>query len=160
MERYHRVKEIFQEAIEMEPAVRAEFLDGACADDDALKAEVERMIAVSEEAESFIEQPAFHLAENFTTKAAIPEEPSEGSSIGNYRVIREIGHGGMGSVYLAVRADDQYRKRVAIKLIRGGANNEYLRRRFLSERQILASLDHPNIAKLLDGGTTEDGSPY
>jgi serine/threonine protein kinase len=160
MEHYHRVKAIFQEAIELEPLAREAYLSDACADDVALKAEVERMIAASEEAESFIEEPAFNLADNFTTKKIVSSEPAEGDFIGHYRVIREIGHGGMGTVYLAVRADDQYRKRVAIKLINGGANNEYLRRRFLSERQILASLDHPNIAKLLDGGTTQDGSPY
>jgi non-specific serine/threonine protein kinase/serine/threonine-protein kinase len=160
MERYHRVKEVFQAAIELEPLARAAYLAKACADDVSLKAEVERLITASEEAESFIEEPAYHLADTLATKKIQTSAPVEGDFIGQYRVIREIGHGGMGTVYLAIRADDQYRKRVAIKLINGGANNDYLRRRFLSERQILASLDHPNIAKLLDGGTTEDGSPY
>jgi eukaryotic-like serine/threonine-protein kinase len=160
MERYHQIKELFQAAIELEANARAEFLSEACADDVSLKAEVEHMLAASEEAESFIEAPAYQFTEHFTTQRAIPQEPTSGSFIGHYKVIREIGEGGMGAVYLAVRADDQYKKRVAIKLIKGGANNQYLRRRFLSERQILASLDHPNIAKLLDGGTTEDGSPY
>lgn len=160
MERYHQIKELFQSAIELEADARAEFLSEACGDDISLKAEVELMLAASEEAESFIEVPAYQLAENFTTKKVLPQDPTAGSFIGHYKIIREIGEGGMGAVYLAVRADDQYKKRVAIKLIKGGANNSYLRRRFLSERQILASLDHPNIAKLLDGGTTEDGSPY
>jgi serine/threonine protein kinase/tetratricopeptide (TPR) repeat protein len=159
MERYHQIKQLFQEAIELDAIARAEFLSEACGDDVSLKAEVERMLAASEEAESFIEAPVYHFAD-FTTQKVIPQEPAAGSFIGHYKVIREIGEGGMGAVYLAVRADDQYKKRVAIKLIKGGAHNQYLRRRFLSERQILASLDHPNIAKLLDGGTTEDGSPY
>jgi serine/threonine protein kinase len=159
MERYHQIKQLFQEAIELDAIARAEFLSEACGDDVSLKVEVERMLAASEEAESFIEAPVYHLAD-FTTQKVIPQEPAPGSFIGHYKVIREIGEGGMGAVYLAIRADDQYKKRVAIKLIKGGAHNQYLRRRFLSERQILASLDHPNIAKLLDGGTTEDGSPY
>jgi eukaryotic-like serine/threonine-protein kinase len=80
--------------------------------------------------------------------------------IGAYRVVRELGHGGMGSVYLAVRADEEYEKKVALKLIRGGAANAEVIERFRRERQILASLDHPNVARLLDGGTTEDGLPY
>ncbi len=80
--------------------------------------------------------------------------------IGAYRVLRELGHGGMGVVYLAARADDQYRKRVAIKVIPAGATSQETVRHFRRERQILASLEHPNIARLLDGGTTTDGAPY
>jgi len=80
--------------------------------------------------------------------------------IGPYKTLRELGHGGMGTVYLAVRADEQYRKRVAIKVIKGGIDRDEVASRFRRERQILAGLDHPNIAKLLDGGTTEEGLPY
>jgi non-specific serine/threonine protein kinase/serine/threonine-protein kinase len=160
MERYHQIKEIFQAAMEQAPEIRADFLAKACADDLELRNEVEQMIAMMDEADSFIEEPAFNIGDHYTTQKVAVQQPIEGSYIGHYKVVREIGQGGMGAVYLAIRADDQYKKRVAIKLIRGGANNDYLRRRFLSERQILASLDHPNIAKLLDGGTTEDGSPY
>ena len=80
--------------------------------------------------------------------------------VGPYRIIREIGRGGMGTVYLAVRDDDQYKKQVAIKLVRRGMDTDFIVDRFRHERQILASLDHPNIARLLDGGTTEDGLPY
>jgi serine/threonine protein kinase/tetratricopeptide (TPR) repeat protein len=82
------------------------------------------------------------------------------SNIGPYRIIRRIGHGGMGAVYLAERDDDQFKKQVAIKLVRPGMDTDFVLRRFLSERQILASLDHPNIARLLDGGTTLDNRPY
>ena len=80
--------------------------------------------------------------------------------IGPYRILRELGHGGMGTVYLAARADEQFHKRVALKIIRAGADSAEVVRHFKRERQILASLDHPNIAKLLDGGTTDDGLPY
>jgi serine/threonine-protein kinase len=80
--------------------------------------------------------------------------------IGPYRILRELGHGGMGTVYLAARADEQYQKRVALKVIRSGADTEEVVRHFKRERQILASLDHPNVARLLDGGTTDDGLPY
>src|SRR5687768_14441306 len=80
--------------------------------------------------------------------------------IGPYRILRELGHGGMGTVYLAARADEQFHKRVALKVIRSGADSEEVVRHFKRERQILASLDHPNVARLLDGGTTDDGLPY
>src|SRR5687767_9684553 len=80
--------------------------------------------------------------------------------IGPYRILRELGHGGMGTVYLAARADEQFHKRVALKVIRSGADSAEVVRHFKRERQILASLDHPNIAHLLDGGTTDDGLPY
>ena len=79
--------------------------------------------------------------------------------IGPYKLLRELGHGGMGTVYLAARADDEYRKRVAIKVIKGTDSEEVLRH-FRQERQILATIEHPNIARFLDGGTTEDGLPY
>src|SRR5262249_34948478 len=90
----------------------------------------------------------------------VPIEEDVNWRIGPYRLIRELGSGGMGSVYLAERADGQYRKKVAIKLIRRGMDSEFIIRRFRNERQILADLSHPNIAGLLDGGSTEDGLPY
>ncbi len=80
--------------------------------------------------------------------------------VGTYRLVRELGHGGMGSVYLAVRDDDAFRKRVALKVLKRGMDTDAIVRRFRTERQILAGLDHPNIARLLDGGTTSDGRPY
>jgi len=90
--------------------------------------------------------------------AALP--PGAERRIGPYRILRELGHGGMGTVYLAARADEQFQKRVALKIIRSGADSAEVVRHFKRERQILAGLDHPNIAKLLDGGATEDGLPY
>src|SRR5262249_17941398 len=140
------------------PGEREAFLNEVCAADLSLKKEVEELLAMNEEADTFIEAPAFRQAGDFKIK--IDEPIFAGRRIGNYQLLREIGRGGMGVVYLATRADDQYKKNVAIKLIRAAAENDSIRRRFLSERQILASLDHPNIAKLLDGGTTEEGIPY
>ena len=87
-------------------------------------------------------------------------EPMAGRRIGPYAVVREIGRGGMGAVYLAVRADDEYKKEVAIKVVKRGMDTDVVLRRFREERQILANLAHPSIASLLDGGTTEEGQPY
>jgi serine/threonine protein kinase len=156
-ERYRRVKEIFAEAVGLEAGGRTDFLAHACADDAELRAEVESLLEHDEEAADFIEESAFNVAAGLT--AAGGSRPFEGERVGAYRVVREIGRGGMGAVFLAERADE-YRKRVAIKLIHGGSRDGLLLQRFLGERQILASLDHPNIARLVDGGATEDGSPY
>jgi serine/threonine-protein kinase len=95
-----------------------------------------------------------------TITVPAPHDPAAGLRIGAYKVLRELGHGGMGAVYLAARADDQYQKRVAIKVVKAGAFGEDAIRHFRRERQILASLDHPNIARLLDGGATDEGLPY
>src|SRR4029079_18013978 len=83
-----------------------------------------------------------------------------GRRVGPYLLVRELGHGGMGAVYLAIRADDEYRKQVAIKVIRSSFDPAFIQQRFRHERQILADLDHPNIARLIDGGSTEEGAPY
>ena len=166
-EQYQQVKQIFSAVLELPGAQRAAFLAEHCAGDAELRAEVESLLQSHEAAERFIETPA--LAMNATLLAGIPTlsdadgqpEPSAlGKRIGAYEIVRELGEGGMGVVYLAVRADDQYRQHVAIKLIRQGFASDFLVRRFRHERQILASLNHPNIARLFDGGTTEDGRPY
>jgi serine/threonine-protein kinase len=99
------------------------------------------------------------FAETETVRTGTPPEDA-GRRIGPYVVIRELGQGGMGKVYLAARADEQYQKRVAIKVIKGAVATDEVVRHFRRERQILASIDHPNVAKLLDGGATEDGLPY
>ncbi|MGA9772485.1 MAG: protein kinase [Blastocatellia bacterium] len=108
------------------------------------------------------DDPTASLAEAETIALSDEEQKEllQESNIGPYRIIRRIGQGGMGAVYLAARDDEQFKKQVAIKLIRRGMDSEFVLRRFRNERQILASLDHPNIARLLDGGTTEDGRPY
>jgi eukaryotic-like serine/threonine-protein kinase len=156
-ERWRQIKAIVNDALEQAPGSRARFLAEACGGDAALRAEVDSLLAHEEPAENFIEQPAFELPTTLTTDADRRPEPAR--RIGPYKLVREIGHGGMGAVWLAVR-DDEFRKQVAIKLIKRGMDSDFILRRFRTERQILASLDHPHIARLLDGGTTEDGSPY
>jgi eukaryotic-like serine/threonine-protein kinase len=156
-ERWRQAKALLEEALARDPAARAAWLAKACQDDEPLRAEVESLIASYEEDRDFMETPAAVAAPALVGRS--PAAP-EGRLIGPYRLIREIGHGGMGTVFLAARADDQYRKLVAIKLVRRGMDTEQILARFRNERQILASLDHPNIARLLDGGTTPDGLPY
>ena len=95
-----------------------------------------------------------------TVTPEVLSDVSQDGRLGPYRLIREIGHGGMGTVYLGVRDDDAFQKRVAIKVLKRGMDTESIVRRFRHERQILASLEHPFIASLLDGGSTPDGRPY
>jgi serine/threonine protein kinase/Tfp pilus assembly protein PilF len=153
-ERWQQIKAVLESALDREETERMAFLDSACQGDDELRREVESLVASEPELGDFIETPVFRLR---------PEEDvplAAGQRIGAYRVVRELGRGGMGSVYLAERADDEFEQRVALKLVRRGMDTEEIVHRFRSERQILAHLDHPNIAKLFDGGTTEDGRPY
>jgi len=157
-ERWQQLKQIFGIAIERAPQERAAYLDQACANDSALRTEIEFLLASHDHAEEFIEAPRFEDA--MTVILDAPVERIEGRRIGSYQLMRELGCGGMGTVYLAHRADDEYRKLVAIKVVRRGMDTKDIVRRFRNERQILASLEHPNIARLLDGGTTEDGAPY
>jgi eukaryotic-like serine/threonine-protein kinase len=159
---WEKVVEIFESALNVAPDERAAFLSEACGDEN-LRAEVEAMLAADERADAFLENPAIAASsislfpENFSK----PETDSfVGKMVGAYRLVREIGRGGMGAVYLAERADGAFQKRVAVKLIRRDMNSEFLVSRFRQERQILAALDHPNIARLLDGGRTEAGEPY
>src|SRR5438128_480042 len=120
--------------------------------------EVCELIASHEQAGSFMAVSAFEAA---TTLVAENRDASlEGQRIGAYRNVRELGQGGMGTVYLAVRDDETYRKEVAVKVVNRGMDTEGIVRAFRTERQILATLDHPNIARLLDGGTSDDGRPY
>jgi non-specific serine/threonine protein kinase/serine/threonine-protein kinase len=157
-ERWRRIEEVFGSAIAVAPADRGAFLADACGEDGGLRREVEALLGSHERAGDFIQAPAFDDA---LALMGVPEPALEaGRRIGPYEVARELGRGGMGAVYLATRADDEYRKQVAIKLIRRGMDTDDIQRRFRHERQILASLDHPNIARLLDGGTTADGLPY
>ncbi|MBA2645394.1 MAG: serine/threonine protein kinase, partial [Pyrinomonadaceae bacterium] len=167
-EHWKQVEEIFSEAVDLPAgAERASFIAEQCGADAELRAEVEKLLSADEEAGEFIAGPAFDMRrvtsiERLAAAVAATEldAPMVGRRIGSYRMVREIGRGGMGAVYLAVRADDEYRKRVAIKLVKRGMDTDFILRRFRNERQILASLDHQNIAHLLDGGTTDDNLPY
>jgi serine/threonine protein kinase len=146
-------KRIFSEALELDPTNRSEFLTRECGADSALYLEVSSLLENHDQANSFFEQP-------LAATIAPAVDPMIGRRVGFYKILRQIGLGGMGTVYLAERADDQFRKRVALKAVRPELFNEHARRRFQNERQTLAVLDHPNIIKLLDGGTTEDGVPF
>jgi eukaryotic-like serine/threonine-protein kinase len=211
------LKDIFAKTSEMEESQRAQYLDEVCADNPALRSEVESLLASFEKSNNFIEQPAFQaqkalswqrvsdvlsqvlelpkdqrleyakelcggdaelfgevsslLASEKNTADFLNQSPFASAglldnlsaikekSIGNYKILKEIGHGGMGVVYLAAR-NDEIRQRVALKLVKRGLDSKEVLRRFKNERQILASLHHPNISQLLDGGTTDDGTPF
>jgi serine/threonine-protein kinase len=157
-ERYARAHELFDAAVDLGPPERAALLDERCANNEALRREVEALLESDAQSSSFAEEPVFSIPSDL-----FPEEREDqlaGQRFGVYEVIRELGRGGLGAVYLAARADDEYRKEVALKLIRRGLDTDDILRRFRTERQILAQLDHPNIARLLDGGTSDDGLPY
>ncbi len=158
-ERWQQVYQLFNSALERDAEERDAFLDAACRDNPSLRLAVENLIVADERAGGFLREPLpVGLAASFGGEAT--EVSMVGRRFGAYRIVRELGRGGMGAVYLAERADEQYEKQVAIKIVRRGMDNEELRRRFRRERQILAGLDHPNIARLLDGGVSEDGLPY
>jgi eukaryotic-like serine/threonine-protein kinase len=155
--RWEQIAELFHAALALPADERDAFLREH-APDPAMSAEVQRLITAHERAGRFIEAPAISGADSLA--ARVPEPSMIGRRFGAYRVVREIGRGGMGAVYLAERADGEFEQRVAIKLIKRGMDTDLLLERFRSERQILATLDHPNIGRLLDGGATEDGRPY
>src|ERR1700730_9994010 len=157
-ERWARVKELFEAAVDLDSNQRASLLDKECGGDEPLRGKIESFLKSDEQTDGFIEQPAFAIPHDLFPDNV--EESFAGRQFGAYQIIREIGRGGLGAVYLAARADDEYRKQVAIKVIRRGLDTEDILRRFRTERQILAQLDHPNIARLIDGGTTDDGLPY
>jgi serine/threonine protein kinase/tetratricopeptide (TPR) repeat protein len=149
-----RVKEVLGLALDLPPDRRPELLDTLCAGDPELRAEVESFLSAESEAGAFYEA----LASGALAPVEDPD-PHVGSQLGPYRIERLIGHGGMGAVYLARRTDD-FEHSVAIKMIRRGMDSELVVRRFRHERQILASLNHPHIARLFDGGTAPEGLPY
>src|SRR5207245_5929724 len=141
--------ELLEKALALDPQKRGEYLDALCATDSELRREVESLLVSHERAgSSFLNAPAAVMGEN-----AARSSVRSGRRIGTYDILDQIGHGGMGEVFSAVRADGQYEKKVAIKLVRSGYDTESILERFRNERQILASLEHPNIARLLDGGT-------
>ena len=158
-ERWQVVKSLFDAALEQPVASREGWLRSATADDPGLREEVESLLAALEAGHDRFERtPALCLGLLEDEDGA--GAPEAGARVGPYRLIREVGRGGMGVVFEAFRDDDQYRKRVAIKTISRGADSELILRRFRHERQILARLDHRNIAGLLDGGVSDTGQPY
>lgn len=156
-ERWNRLKELFGEAIGRDGAERAALIERSCTGDPELRSELESLLAAGDGAGRFLEASA---AEVLLRDLAEPGRSPVGRRLGPYRVVSEIGHGGMGVVFRAVRDDDAYHKEVAVKLLHFDLDSRYFEERFRRERQILASLDHPNIARLLDGGADEAGRPY
>jgi eukaryotic-like serine/threonine-protein kinase len=158
-ERWQRVKAVFDGALAVASDQQSVYLAQACQDDQDLRSEVEALLRHHERAASrFLNQPAVHLQDPPPNTDGPPSRL--GRRVGVYQIIEEIGRGGMGEVYRAARIDGTYQKQVALKIVRGGYDTASVLERFRNERQILASLDHPNIARLLDGGTTEGGIPY
>jgi non-specific serine/threonine protein kinase/serine/threonine-protein kinase len=153
-ERWRRVRQLFDEAVDLPPERRPAFLDSLRAEEESLAGEVESLLQSSDASADFLETPA---VERF---AGPSSWDATRSRIGPYSVVRELGHGGMGTVYLAARSDQGFEKTVAVKLVRRGMDTDFILERFRNERRILADLDHPNIARILDGGSTEDGLPY
>jgi eukaryotic-like serine/threonine-protein kinase len=178
-ERWQKVEAILQSALDIEPgAERIRFVADACAGDEELWREVERLIAAADDAGSFIELPAWTagglldsasrknirdpLGRGGETEGASPDRKDDfvGRRVGVFELKKELGRGGMGAVYLAERADGEFRQKVAVKLIKRGMDTDFIVKRFRHERQILAALNHPHIANLVDGGTSADGLPY
>ena len=164
-ERWQLVERIYHEAMECEPGQRSFVLEHACAQDQSLREEVESLLQYGELPVDFLEKPAIEvmaqvLAEDLREVEARNSTRMIGARISQYRIVDKLGSGGMGDVYRAIRADDQFEKQVAIKLVRRGLDTESVEARFRRERQILAGFDHENIARLLDGGTTDEGHPY
>ncbi len=155
-ERWQAVKTLFDAALEAEAPQRDAFLDDACAEDIALRSEVESLLH-AHEAEGPVDRA---MAEMTSLHRPADESALQGLRIGPYELIEELGSGGMGRVFLARRADGQFDQHVALKLLGMGFPSPEAHTRFLAERQILATLDHPHIARLLDGGVTEAGQPY
>ena len=160
-ERWQRLQALFNAAIELNPEQRAAFLDQACEGDPTLRKQAESLILANEASTVDLQDAIRDVARDVSGDVIEENDVSAvGRRIGPYQIIEVLGRGGMGDVYLAVRADDEYRMRVAIKVVQHDLGNPEVLRRFRNERQILAGLDHPYIARLLDGGTTAEGMPY
>lgn len=157
-EEWHKIKGVLESALELDDMARRAYLDSACAGQPSMRTEVESLLQSYDDDGAFLESPAAVEAANLMV-ASTPLK-FIGRRLGPYELLEQIGEGGMGAVYRAVRADGLYDKQVAIKLIRSGLGTDFFVERFRNERQILAGLEHPNIARLLDGGVTEEGLPY
>jgi serine/threonine-protein kinase len=157
IEEWRQVEELLDAALELAPDERRKLLDEVA--EPGLRREVESLLVCEAEADGFLDAPALALSSDFFDAADAPDTRA-GQSVGRYRIIREIGRGGMGAVFLAERADGEFQQQVALKIVwRSFADTEHAQR-FRRERQILASLNHPHIARLLDGGVSGDGEPF
>jgi len=155
-EQWQKVKGILEKALDKSPDSRSIYLDDVCGADENLRCEVENLLEFEQIESDVLEQEAVSAVfEN-----GLASKNLIGKQIGNYKIISELGIGGMGAVFHATRADGEFSQTAALKLIKRGMDSDAVLRRFINERQILASLEHPNIARLIDGGTTVDGLPF
>jgi len=159
-ERLGRIRTVYEAAWELDAPARETFLQRECLDDADLRKEVEHLLGAREHLPEWLAGPLLGPAGPVFEAMAKAAPGMEGRQLRGYKLIREIGRGGMGTVYLAERDDGAYRKQVAIKIVRAEKDNREILERFRQERDILASLDHPNIARLLDGDSTDEGLPY
>ncbi len=155
-ERWRKIESIFQTVIEKPKADRQQMLTQYCGDDAELRREVEALLS-EDESDDFLQAPIKDVARSLPMSDA---DNYIGRKIGPYNLVKLLGQGGMGAVYLAERADAEYYRQVALKIVKRGMDSSFVLKRFRIERQILATLEHPNIAQLLDGGSTDDGLPY
>ncbi len=156
-ENWHKIKQIFLDALDLEGSEQKKHIENACKNDQELLNEVQSLLAAYDNSGPLDKSPE-ELKKSLVHR--LESQKAKGNKVGPYKIKKELGHGGMGSVYLAERIDGQFEQQVALKLLRTGFTTENQRRRFLSERQILATLNHENIAQLLDGGITDDGQPW
>ncbi len=154
---YERVMQIVDTLMDCDPAELKDRINKECGGDDSLRSEVEKLLAEDKPSSKFLEESPLNA---FSLSSPTEADQFIGKQVGSYRITEEIGRGGMGAVYKAARADDQYQTEVAIKLIKRGMDTDAVLRQFRNERQILANLQHPNIARLLDGGSTDNDLPY
>jgi serine/threonine-protein kinase len=155
-----KIQAALEAALPADPDERPEILERLCGEDSILRQEVESLLRAHDASDGFLATSAESFAAPYLTHAADRTPERAGVVVGRYRLIEEIGRGGMGTVWLAERADGQFEQRVALKLVKRGMDTDEILARFLRERQILARLEHPNIARLLDGGVSVDERPY
>src|SRR5215471_120509 len=154
-EKRERIEEIFLQAVDVPPSELSALLDRLCGGDTEIRMEVEALLRADNTGES-----AVCAAIESEVASMLNESSPVDTRLGPYRLLKEIGRGGMGTVYLAERADGQFQKQVAVKMVRPDMDTEFILARFRRERQVLGRLDHPNIGRLLDGGTATNGTPY
>ncbi len=182
-ERWAKIRQTFETALDRPAKDRVAFLHFSCAADEDLRQQVETLLASHDESGDFLDSPVVQLADFIAADAVLSETVEQGSRagissltgtggrnrtvddlqgyrVGPYEFERCIGRGGMGSVWLATRSDREYKKQVAVKVVRHGMDSQEILRRFRLERQMLANLEHPNIARLIDGGSTAEGMPF
>lgn len=161
--RWQSIQTLLDEVLDLPESERVEFLSNACNNQPDLKQEILNLLEAEKKAPTLLNRPAQELYQEFLTskqKTVRKESTLENTIIGAFKLIKEIGHGGMGAVYLAERCAGDFEQTVAIKVLNNSTQNKDLLERFKREQQLLASLDHPNIAKLFDGGISENGQAY